>query len=161
MALETADKRKFETFLPAATVLRPSASFGWAPYFGQDDREGAGQWPKRFLLAGAPRNDNRKIVKMSDLKICEAIPAEHHTSGVPFGFAQGRLSTSLGLCLTAEDAGELNCPRLDCHAEASQWPGYSLWVVITEVANRLVLATFALEICEIHNPASVRQNMQE
>jgi hypothetical protein len=84
MALETADKRKFETFLTAATV----------PHFGQDDR--------RIKLA-------------------------------TFG----------------------------CHAEASQWPGYSLWVVVTEVANLLVLAAFALEICEIHDPASVRQNMQE
>jgi hypothetical protein len=84
MALETADKRKFTTFLPAATV----------PHFGQDDRR-------------------------------------------------------------------IKLPRFGCHAEASQRPGYSLWVVVTEVANRLVLAAFALEICEIHNPASVRQNMQE
>jgi len=92
MALETADKRKVETFLPAATAL---GSFRFVrPHFGQDDRR-------------------------------------------------------------------IKLPTFGCHAEASQWPGYSLWVVVTEVANRLVLAAFALEICEIHNPASVRQNMQE
>jgi len=94
MALETADKRKFKTFLPAATVLGSFRFVRLAPLFGQDDRR-------------------------------------------------------------------IKLPTFGCHAEASQWPGYSLWVVVTEVANRLVLATFALEICEIHNPASVRQNMQE
>jgi len=94
MALETADKRKFETFLPAATVLGSFRFVRLAPHFGQDDRR-------------------------------------------------------------------IKLPTFGCHAEASQWPGYSLWVVVTEVANRLVLAAFALEICEIHNPASVRQNMQE
>ncbi|PYX48800.1 MAG: hypothetical protein DMG83_00575 [Acidobacteria bacterium] len=42
MALETADKRKFETFLPAATVLGSFRFVRLAPHFGQDDREGAG-----------------------------------------------------------------------------------------------------------------------
>jgi hypothetical protein len=94
MAIETANKRKFETFLPAAAVLGSFRFVRLAPHFGQDDRR-------------------------------------------------------------------IKLPTFGCHAEASQWPGYSLWVVVTEVANRLVLAAFALEICEIHNPASVCQNMQE
>jgi len=94
MAIETANKRKFETFLPAAAVLGSFRFVRLAPHFGQDDRR-------------------------------------------------------------------IKLPTFGCHAEASQWPGYSLWVVVTEVANRLVLAAFALEICEIHNPASMRQNMQE
>jgi hypothetical protein len=102
------------------------------------------------------------IVKMSDLKICETILAEHHTSGVLFGFAQGRLSTPFQLAPHfGQDDRRIKLPTFGCYAEASQWPGYSLWVVVTEVANRLVPAAFALEVCEIHNPASVRQNMQE
>jgi len=42
MALETVDKRKFETFLPAATVLGSFRFVRLAPHFGQDDREGGG-----------------------------------------------------------------------------------------------------------------------
>ena len=39
--------------------------------------------------------------------------------------------------------------------------GYSPGVVVTEVADGLVLATLTPEVCEIHNPASVCQHMQE
>jgi hypothetical protein len=42
MAFETADKKKFETFSPAATVLGSFRFVRLAPHFGRDDREGGG-----------------------------------------------------------------------------------------------------------------------
>jgi hypothetical protein len=57
-----------------------------------------------------------------------------------------------GINLAAfEGATQKRAIRRDC----------SLRVVVTEVTDRLVLATFTLEIFEIHNPASVRQHMEE